>query len=472
MRGTATDQQRKALTVTYAKFNPLIGMNGYRMILSIRPTMLDRSGTRHITTYPEAKSMLDKTSHALLASAAALSLALSQAALAQTQISPSGQAPAATAPVAPAAPAAQVATMPAPPAQQAILPSPAMPMSPAPMMGAAPTETPVAAAPAAPAQTLPTPPIAPTPPPLPAASTLPDSGFAAQHEAAQKRMEERQAEMMAKRKQRYEELRKRAEAAGLSLPETPPWEEIGFMPPEMPEMPPMPEMPKMPWGDQPPAPGMEGMGPGASGQDWRAWPEQAWQSRRERASQRGADLPDQAPWNLMTPEERRAQMEQMRAAATPEERAALRDQHWAQLRERAAAQGMSLPENPPWKEAEKRREAMKAQWEKYRKIFTEMSAEQREAAAALFGQMPQPPAMPEMPTMPDMGKDMVPPLPFGRDIDAPRPWGYPPFAPGYNGPGFGGPAYGGYGQPGPWSGSNPGQMSAPMMRPDSGYNRW
>ena len=437
--------------------------------------------------------MLDKSPYQLFASAAALSLALSQAALAQTEALPATQAaaippppaPLVSPPPAPAAPQVPAVTPPLAaeaPATPAAPPAPVEALSPA---------VPAAEAPAAPA-------AAPSP------AEKAHAAHAAHAEAAMKRMEERQAEMLAKRKQRYEELRKRAEAAGLTLPETPPWEEAGFTPPEMPAMPEMPSMPEMPaWPDQAGMggmSGMEGMG-GPQGQDWQARREQAWQAMRDRAAQRGVDMPEQAPWSLLTPEEHRAHLEQMRQAATPEERAALRDQHWAEMRERAAAKGTTLPETPPWKEAEQRREAMKARWENYRKLIDQMSAEEREAAEAIFGQMPQPPEMPAMPVMPEMGRDMMPNLPYGGNFGAPAPRGYPPVAPGYGGPdfsgpgpgygggpgygagpgfanpgyggpGYGGPGPGGYDQPRPWSGANPGQMPAPMMMPNSGYNRW
>jgi len=253
-------------------------------------------------------------------------------------------------------------------------------------------------------------------------------------------MAERHAEMMAKRKQRYEELRKRAETAGLNLPETPPWEEAGATPPEMPAMPEMPA-----WPD-----------PSGMEQEWLARHEQMMQAMRERAKQRAAEGPDQAPWNLMTADEHRAHLEKMRNA-TPEERAALRDQHWAEMRERAAAKGVTMPETPPWKEAEQRREARKAQWDSYRQTIDQMTEEQREAAEAIFGQPPMPP-------MPPMGPDMNPPMPYGPDFGAPP---ARPFPPGYDGPG-----YGGYGQPMPWSGGYPAPMPGPMMMPNSGYNRW
>ena len=292
--------------------------------------------------------MHDKTPYLLFASAAALSLALSQAAMAQTSTTPAAQAPAVVAPPAPAVAA----------------PAPAAPAA------AAATPAPVAPAPEA---------AAPSPAPVAATEAPAGATAAAAHaDAAAKRMEERRAEMMAKRKQRYEELRKRAETAGLNLPEAPPWDEAGFTPPEMPEMPEMPA-----WASPP---GMEGMD-----QEWMARHEQAMQAMRERAKQRAsAEGPDQAPWNMETAEEHRAHMEKMRNA-TPEERAALRDQHWAEMRERAAAKGITMPETPPWKEAEQRREARRAQWESYRKIVDQMSAEQREAAEAMFGQPPMPP---------------------------------------------------------------------------------
>ena len=454
--------------------------------------------------------MLDKIPSLLCVSMAALSLALSQAAQAQTDPAPASQAPAIPAPPAPAVAAPALAVTPAAPATQSIA-APAPAAQAAPALAPPPPAPPMAPAPAAPAT--PEAGVAAKGAPTPA-----EAAHAAHAEAALQRMEERYNEMMAKRKQRYEDLRKRAEAAGLTLPETPPWEEPGFTPPEKPAMPERPS-----WA------GMSGMeGPAdlqAMDKEWQARREQAWQAMRERAAQRGVEIPDQGPWNLETPEEHRAHMEKM-MNATPEERAAQRDQHWAEMRERAAAKGITMPETPPWKEAEQRREAMKAKWENYRKVIDQMSAEQREAAEAIFGQMPQPPEMPampvrpEMPAMPprpEMGRELMPPMPFGQDFGAPGPQAYPPMGPGqggpgyagpghsgpgyggpgFGGPGFGGPGYGGpgYGEPGyggpglgappyggpgygdydqrqPWMGANPGNPPAPMMMPNSGYHRW
>jgi hypothetical protein len=387
--------------------------------------------------------MPEKNSLLLFASAATLSLALSQAALAQTEAVPAPTAPAPAAPVAATAP------------DQAPAVAPAATQEPA-AAAPAPVAIPAAGAPAAVAAEA-----------IPAAPSAATDAAAARGEAARQRMEERHAEMMAKRRERYEDLRKRAEAAGLSLPETPPWEEGGMAMPEMPEMPGMPQMPGMPempmmpsWGDQA---GMGGMGdPGAMGQGWDARRPQRWPAMDDRAAQRGGGSQDQAPWNLMSAEEHRAHWEKMRNAS-PEERAALREQHWAEMRERAAAAGMTLPETPPWKEAEQRREARQAQWETYRKIIDQMSTEQREAAAAIFGQPPQPP----QPAGRDMPWEMNPPMPQmprmpqGQDFGAPSRMPYPQAMPGY----------GGNNQPMPWSG-NPAPRQGPMMMPKGDYNRW
>lgn len=51
-------------------------------------------------------------------------------------------------------------------------------------------------------------------------------------------------------------------------------------------------------------------------------------------------------WQLMTPEERAAHRDAMLNARTPEERQALREQQHKLMQERAAAQGIALPDEP------------------------------------------------------------------------------------------------------------------------------
>lgn len=183
----------------------------------------------------------------------------------------------------------------------------------------------------------------PAPAAAPTAVPAPDN-------TARAKAEERRAAMTAEREKRYEELRARAAEIGLALPETPPWESADR--PAIPEPPAMPER--------------RGMSP----EDMEAMRQQ-----------------------------RQAMREQMRSM-TPEERRAIRDAHWQQMRAEAAERGIEMPETPPWAEAEQRRKEMEEQFETYRKTVEAMSEEQIEAARALFGSAPP---MPEGPRMPPYG---------------------------------------------------------------------
>ena len=102
--------------------------------------------------------------------------------------------------------------------------------------------------------------------------------------------------------------------------------------------------------------------------------------------------------------------------ASPEERQAARAETYKQLRERAKAQGIDLPETPPWEQAQQRRKAMQEKWDAYRKQVDAMTEEQREAARAIFSGRPsdQAPPMPmerQMPQMPQMPMRQMPPMP-------------------------------------------------------------
>lgn len=222
-------------------------------------------------------------------------------------------------------------------------------------------------------ETAPTPaPAAETAPAIPEAAPIPAIPEAAAPEAeatpvrpnlaaeAAARRAERQAERMEQRRQRYEELRARAAEAGLDLPETPPWE--AKAPAIPPPPPPMPERPAVP--APPAAPGLAAGG--------------------------GEAFPETPPWISMSPEEFQAHREKMRRLS-PEERAALREQHWAQMRERAGEQGLERPETPPWSRFQQHREERFRQWEDYRRLVEQMTPEQREAAAAIFGAPSHPP---------------------------------------------------------------------------------
>ena len=169
----------------------------------------------------------------------------------------------------------------------------------------------------------------PAPAAAPAAAQAP-----APADAARAQADARRAEMDAERNRRYADLRARAAEVGMELPETPPWESGNQG---------MPTPPAMP----------DYQGPSA----------QEWESMRK---------------------EREAMREKLKTM-TPEERAAMREEHWKKMRERAAERGIEMPETPPWKEAEERYKAAKEQFEKYKKIVDAMTEEQQEAARALFG---------------------------------------------------------------------------------------
>ncbi len=220
---------------------------------------------------------------------------------------------------------------------------------------AAPAPTAMPAAPMAPpaAEQPPAPPAAEAsaPEPAPAAEASPA-------EAARAKAEARRAEMDAERNKRYQELRERAKEVGLELPETPPWESAQAGMPQMPQM---------------PAHG------GRSAEQFQAMREQ------------------------------RESMREKMKSMTPEERKAMREAHWKEMRTRAAERGIEMPETPPWEEAEKRYQEARAQFEQYRKTVDEMTEEQIEAARAIFGRaggpsdagqgmtQPMPPQMPQMP---------------------------------------------------------------------------
>ena len=287
-----------------------------------------------------------------LASAATLLLALSQPGLAAEETAATSVVPAPEA-AAPAAAAAETAAAAAPAAGGSAAP------------GAEP-------APAA---------EAPATTEAPAATPTPAEIARSRAEARQARRAEQDAE----RNQRYVELRQRAAEVGLELPETPPWEAA------------MPDAPAMP-------------------------------------SQAGAAAPD---WQAMR-QEREAMRERFKSM-TPEERKAMRDAHWQKMRERAAERGMEMPETPPWEEAEKRYKAAQEQFDRYRKIVDEMTEEQLEAARALFGHsedMPQP----MQPMAPQMPRQMPPQMPQGGYGYGYGPQGgYPGYGPYQGGPGAAGP---------------------------------
>ena len=246
--------------------------------------------------------------------------------------------------------------------------------------------------------------------------------------------------------------------------------------------------------------------PRMSQEDIQAMREERYRQMRERAEARGLEFPEVPPWTFMTEEEREAHLEEMRSM-TPEERMAYREENWQKIRERAKERGVDMPEESPWKQRMERRQAMQDKWKEYNQIVQDMTPEEREAAQAIFGSEPP---RGRLPLSPRWGKRMQPPM-----VPPPEASGYGPgqaYAPrGYGAPAFGkGPAsgrgfgpgvqpYGGYGpgagpyggqfggeptpgaygptpvpyggdyRPGPGYGDRPYAAPAPGYGPDTGY---
>lgn len=137
---------------------------------------------------------------------------------------------------------------------------------------------------------------------------------------------------------------------------------------------------------------------------------------RASAAEIGVAMPETPPWEAAWPQDdaamrqRREEMQTRMQSMTPEERQAMREERWQKRRAEAAERGIDMPETPPWKEAEKRREEMAKRFEEYRSTVAQMTDEQREAAQAVFGRG---------------AAKRTPPMPY-HDHDADCDWGYPP----------------------------------------------
>lgn len=191
-----------------------------------------------------------------------------------------------------------------------------------------------------------------------------------------------------------------------------------------------------------------------------------YEDLRKRAAAEGMEMPEQAPWSqspdwmqsgnramnrpwargqgpgrtLMSDEERQARRQAMRQMG-PDERQAYREKHYQEMRERAAAEGIEMPETPPWKQAPSIPPA--SDWDKYREHLASMSPEQREACMAMHS---GPMAMPSM--------------------NMPQGFGFAPNQ-GYGASRMQGPGYG-YGQ-GQGQGYGPGYYYGKMQGYNPGY---
>jgi hypothetical protein len=180
---------------------------------------------------------------------------------------------------------------------------------------------------------------------------------------------------------------------------------------------------------------------------------------RERAEAQGVSLPETPPWKQraesMPSREEMAAKRQKFLNMTPEERQALREQRYQAMRAKAAEQGVEMPETPPWKQ----QAPLEPDWTQYQKVVAGMSPEERQACMALHRMHMSRPMMQQarpMQNMPQQG-GFGPGQGYGAG---------PGFAPGR---GFGnGPAQG-YGQSYPGYGQQPGHGYGPGFQPWQGY---
>lgn len=327
------------------------------------------------------------------ASAIVLSMALAQSAVAEDA------APAAETPVAEAAVTAEAPVAEATPAAETV--------------EATAEASSEVAAPAAP----PAMPEALGAPEMPAAPELPPE-IAERRAEAEKMMQMSPEERWEARRQelnaRYEELRARAAAAGMELPETPAWDRSAdWAPPPMSEPPAMPEAPAM--GEPPAMPDYPAMADMPEPPQPPAWGRGMGPGRM-----------------LMSDEERRTHHEAMRGM-TLEELADYREQHYQEMRARAAERGMELPETPPWKQPmpEMPEPPAMPDMEKLQAVIDGMSPEEREACMIMHRMHMGAMQAPRRPMMPPQG-GYGPGYGYGPGMGYGRGYGYGP-RPGYGG---------------------------------------
>jgi hypothetical protein len=203
-------------------------------------------------------------------------------------------------------------------------------------------------------------------------------------------------------------------------------------------------------------------------EEQRAYRNQRYEDLRERAAALGMDMPELPPWEArrqgLTQEEIAEYKARMRKI-TPEERTAYRLEHYQKLRERAKAAGLELPENPPWQDPDAfsgSPPASTAEMERLQQEIGELQGQLREETAKMRETMramrPEDRhAIFEMyrPRFQEMWENMP------RPMDQWRPAGPPMSAPGY-GPEQ--PPQGGWGQ-----GYGPAAPNAVYPRQGYGY---
>jgi hypothetical protein len=244
-------------------------------------------------------------------------------------------------------------------------------------------------------------------------------------------MQKQYQQVMEERNAQYQALRQRAQATGVSMPQSPPWADrpLSAMPGPQGQAGSAPNQPlggapgQMPMPPAPPEPPAMPSGP-LSAQERDALREQHYQEMRERAKERGMTMPETPPWKAagVSEEEHRAQMEKMRTM-TPAQRQAHHQEMWQKMRERAKERGVDLPEAPAWSMSDTPWLSQQER-ERYQTLVDQLTPEQREAAKALYSG-PQPPCPMGMPWGPQGQGDAPFQPPFGSGPGAQGP-GVPP----------------------------------------------
>ena len=221
---------------------------------------------------------------------------------------------------------------------------------------------------------------------------------------------------------------------------------------------PVPPMPPAPvfGGERPTPPGaatsekLRSMTP----EQRRAYRNQRYQELRRQAAAEGLDLPETPPWaqqpppgiRYMTDDERTKHWETM-SEMTPEERAVYRAEHHQRMMERAQETGQAVPQIPEWvKQQQEQMDALKQR-------FEALSPEDKEACFAMQRLMRGPgmgrrwggpvgPA-PDYPVGPGVGRGARPDYSPAGTPEFPPPGGSGDYTPEPYVPGYGyGPGYG------------------------------
>ena len=171
--------------------------------------------------------------------------------------------------------------------------------------------------------------------------------------------------------------------------------------------------------------------------------EERWQRRnqhyedlKKRAETLGVILPEKPPWeasgamdSLRPSMEERMQRHEQMMSMSPDEIAAMRKQHYEEMRDRAKADGVDLPELPPW---ERHQQMMDDEWTKQQAVIDGMTDEERAACHAMLRRQmgmwdyPERPKMPAPGMGPGMGRGMGPGMMGPGYGYGPDPYGYGP----------------------------------------------